>query len=166
MMYYGNVTGRAKLLLSRLSGFLIAAALLLIFCDCQDKNQEKSAFGLRTIQLRIGSVPLRAEVADTPLESQTGLMFRNSLPEDQGMIFVFDAPRQANFWMKNTRIPLSIAYIDSAGKILEIRSMKPFDETLVRSAFDAVVYAREVNEGWFDRHKINPGTSITGLPRS
>lgn len=82
------------------------------------------------------------------------------------MIFVFDEPRRANFWMKNTRIPLSIAYIDSAGRILEIRSMKPFDETLVRSAFDNVVYALEVNEGWFNRHGISPGTKITGLPRS
>ena len=145
---------------------LLLAAALLIFCDCQDKNQEQGAFGLRTVQLRLGNVPLRAEVADTPQESQTGLMFRNSLPEDKGMIFIFDAPRQANFWMKNTRIPLSIAYIDSTGKILEIHSMKPFDETLVRSAFDNVVYALEVNEGWFDRHKINPGTTIAGLPRS
>ena len=144
---------------------LVAGALLLIFCDCQDKSQQNSAFGLRTVQLRLGDVALRAEVADTALESQTGLMFRNSLPEDQGMIFVFDTPRQANFWMKNTRIPLSIAYIDSAGRILEIQSMKPFDETTVRSAFDNVVYALEVNEGWFDRHKIKPGTTITGLPR-
>ena len=145
---------------------LLLAGALLVFCDCQDKNQEKSAFGLRTVQLRVGNVALRAEVADTPQESQTGLMFRTSLPEDRGMIFVFDTPRQANFWMKNTRIPLSIAYIDSTGKILEIHSMKPFDETLVRSAFDNVVYALEVNEGWFDRHKIGPGTTIAGLPRS
>lgn len=153
-------------LLTATRRFLVGGLLLLIFCDCQDKGQEKSAFGLRTVQLRVGNVALKAEVADTPLESETGLMFRNSLPEDQGMIFVFDAPRQANFWMKNTRIPLSIAYLDTAGRILEIRSMKPFDETLVRSAFDNVVYALEVNEGWFDRHKINPGTTVTGLPRS
>ena len=145
---------------------LLIAGALLVLCGCQDKTQEKSAFGLRTVQLRVGNVALRAEVADTPQESQTGLMFRNSLPDDQGMIFVFNTPRQANFWMKNTRIPLSIAYIDSTGKILEIHSMQPFDETLVSSAFDNVVYALEVNEGWFDRHKISPGTTIAGLPRS
>ena len=145
---------------------LLFAGALLVLCGCQDKSQEKGAFGLRTVQLRVGNTALRAEVADTPQESQTGLMFRDSLPESQGMIFVFDTPRQANFWMKNTRIPLSIAYIDSTGKILEIHSMKPFDETLVRSAFDNVVYALEVNEGWFDRHKISPGVTVAGLPRS
>jgi uncharacterized protein len=81
------------------------------------------------------------------------------------MLFVFDHPKSASFWMKNTKIPLSIAYIDSTGKILEIESMKPLDETIVPSASDQVAYALEVNQGWFSRHGIAPGAKIDGIPR-
>ena len=65
------------------------------------------------------------------------------------MLFIFEQPRKASFWMRNTKIPLSIAYIDSAGKILEIKSMNPLDETVVPSSSDQVAYALEVNQGWF-----------------
>jgi uncharacterized protein len=104
-------------------------------------------------------------VADTPQVSENGLMFRDSLPEDRGMLFVFEQPKTASFWMRNTKIPLSIAYVDSTGKILEIESMKPFDETVVPSVSDQVSYALEVNQGWFGRHGIAPGAKIDGIPR-
>lgn len=81
------------------------------------------------------------------------------------MLFIFEQPEKASFWMKNTKIPLSIAYIDSAGKILEIKSMNPLDETLVLSKSDQVAYALEVNQGWFARHGISSGAVITGIPR-
>jgi uncharacterized protein len=107
---------------------------------------------------------LTAELADTESKKERGLMFRQSLPENSGMLFIFDPPAQATFWMKNTRIPLSIAFIDNQGRILEIRSMKPFDETLIWSVSNAVASALEVNEGWFDRHRIQMGTRIFGIP--
>jgi uncharacterized membrane protein (UPF0127 family) len=81
------------------------------------------------------------------------------------MLFVFDAPKRATFWMKNTKIPLSIAFIDSAGTILEVKSMYPMDESIVPSSSTEVAYALEVNQGWFDRHKISPGDKIDGIPR-
>ncbi len=67
--------------------------------------------------------------------------------------------------MRNTKIPLSIAYVDSTGKILEIKSMEPLDETVVPSASNQVAYALEVNQGWFGRHGIAPGAKIDGMPR-
>jgi uncharacterized membrane protein (UPF0127 family) len=80
------------------------------------------------------------------------------------MVFVFPQPRPVTFWMKDTPIPLSIAYISSSGRILELHDMKPFDETSVPSTSQAVVYALEVAKGWFDRHGVLPGDTISGLP--
>jgi uncharacterized membrane protein (UPF0127 family) len=137
---------------------------ILLLSACQQKSAE-SAFGLRTADLKISNVPLTAEIADTRQASENGLMFRDSLPEGSGMLFVFDSPRKASFWMRNTKIPLSIAFIDSAGNILEIKSMYPLDETLVPSRSDQVAYALEVNQGWFDRHRISTGAKIDGIPR-
>ena len=147
------------------------SALMLAFCwallcgGCQPKAAETSAFGLRTTELQISHTPLTAEIADTPQASENGLMFRDSLPEDHGMLFIFDQPRKASFWMRNTKIPLSIAYADSDGKILEIKSMNPLDETVVPSRSDEVDYALEVNQGWFARHGITSGAKINGIPR-
>jgi uncharacterized membrane protein (UPF0127 family) len=92
-------------------------------------------------------------------------MFRDSLPADHGMLFIFEQPETASFWMKNTKIPLSIAYIDSAGKILEIKSLKPLDETPIPSASGEVAFALEVNDGWFTRNGASTGATISGIPR-
>jgi uncharacterized protein len=126
---------------------------------------QKPQTQLRVAELKISNVPLTTEIADTPQASENGLMFRDSLPEDRGMLFMFERPKRASFWMKNTRIPLSIAFIDSAGKILEIKSMNPQDETVVPSSSDQVAYALEVNQGWFSRHGVSPGAKIDGIPR-
>jgi uncharacterized protein len=151
-------------LVAHASGFILALCYLLCLGGCHSKGGA-SAFGLRTANLRISGAPLTVEIADTPQALENGLMFRTSLPEDRGMLFVFDEPRKATFWMKNTKIPLSIAFIDSGGSILEIKSMSAFDETVVPSASDQVAFALEVNQGWFDRHKISAGASIEGIPR-
>jgi uncharacterized membrane protein (UPF0127 family) len=144
----------------------MTALLWALFCAaCQPKAAESAAFGLRVADLKISEVPLKVEIADTPQTSENGLMFRDSLPEGQGMLFIFEQPKKASFWMKNTKIPLSIAFIDSAGKILEIKSMNPLDETVVPSRSDQVAYALEVNQGWFARHTISSGAKIDGIPR-
>jgi uncharacterized protein len=109
-------------------------------------------------------VPIEAELADTAAKRERGLMFRQHLPENSAMLFVFDPPAQATFWMNNTRIPLSIAFVDSQGRILEIRSMKPFDKTYISSISSTVAYALEVNSGWFDRHGVRLGARIYGMP--
>lgn len=145
--------------------FLLALCWILLFDGCQQKIAETTAFGLRSAALKISNVPLTAEIADTPQASENGLMFRDSLPEDRGMLFIFEQPKEASFWMRNTKIPLSIAFIDSTGKILEIKSMNPLDESLVLSNSDRVAYALEVNQGWFARHRISSGAMIDGIPR-
>jgi uncharacterized membrane protein (UPF0127 family) len=141
-----------------------AIGWILLFAGCQPKAAD-TPFGLKTAELKISNVPLIAEIADTPQASENGLMFRDSLPADRGMLFVFEQPRKASFWMRNTKIPLSIAYIDSTGKILEIKSMKPLDETVVPSSSDQVAYALEANQGWFAQHGISSGATVDGIPR-
>ena len=145
---------------------LVALCVILGLTACQQRNSDRDPFGLRVVQLKIDNSSLFAEVADTPQTSANGLMFRDSLREDHGMLFIFDKPRTASFWMKNTTIPLSIAYIDFAGKIREIRSMKPLDETLIVSASPDILFALEVNEGWFKRHGISAGEKISGIPKN
>jgi uncharacterized protein len=154
-------TGLAR----RAPALILAVGSILCAAGCQPKGVDTTPFGLKTVELKILNANLKAEVADTPQASENGLMFRDSLPEDRGMLFVFEQPKTASFWMRNTKIPLSIAYIDSRGKILEIRSLKPLDETAVLSASDRVAFALEVNQGWFGRHGISPGAQIDGMPR-
>ncbi len=104
------------------------------------------------------------EIADTPEERAEGLMFRSSLPEDQGMLFVFPRPRLLGFWMKNTSIPLSIAYLDDDGTVLEIHDMEPHSLESVSSRQPAR-YALEVNQGTFERLGITLGDRLV-LPEN
>ena len=98
------------------------------------------------LTLKMGEKTFNLELATTPAQRQRGLMFRDSLPQDGGTIFVFDEPEVLSFWMRNTRIPLDIAYIDSEGRILDILPLEPFNETPVPSS-GLALYAIEVNRG-------------------
>ena len=103
---------------------------------------------------------LNIEVARTPEARAKGLMDRKTLGQDSGMLFDFAGNTQTPFYMKNTSIPLSIAFIDSAGKVLGIKDMKPFDLTTVAPP-GTYRYAIEVNQGWFAGHGIKPGSTAT-----
>jgi len=122
-------------------------------------------YGFRTTQIQIGNETLDVELAETPQQLAKGLRFRETLAEDAGMLFIFPKPQRLSFWMKDASIPLSIAYIQPDGKIVQIRPMRPYDETAVPSLSDAVTYALMVNQGWFERHGISAGTVIEDLPR-
>ena len=113
--------------------------------------------------LTVGGHRLRVEVADDPPERSQGLQFRESLGPDEGMLFVYpdEAPRY--FWMEYTTIPLSIAFMDSAGRIVHLADMKPLDRTEVPSVAPAM-YALEVNQGWFAEHHVQVGATVSGLP--
>jgi hypothetical protein len=91
-------------------------------------------------------------------------MYRTDLADGRGMLFVFPVPQPMGFWMRNTTIPLSIAYINAAGVIREIHDLQPLHEVSIESTFRDLVYALEVPQGWFSRHKILPGDKILGLP--
>lgn len=119
---------------------------------------------LPTIALVIGSKKLTAEVAGTEASRSAGLMFRESLGENEGMLFVMDEPGPAGFWMRNTTIPLSIAFMNSVGVIMDIYDLQPRDETLVSSQFTTIAYALEMPQGWFLKNGILPGDSVSGLP--
>jgi uncharacterized membrane protein (UPF0127 family) len=100
-------------------------------------------------------VEVRVEIADGPSEQERGLMYRTSLGEDRGMLFVFSSEQPRSFWMKNTKIPLSIAYIDSKGRITDILDMKPLDDEPPHyTSSEPVQYALEVNQGFFEEKGV------------
>ena len=126
--------------------------------------QETAQLALPAITISVGGKTVTAEVADEPQERVTGLMFRKNLASDSGMLFVMPEPEHAAFWMKNTTLPLSVAYINESGLILEIHDLRPLDEKPVPSAFSNIAYALEMEQGWFARNGILAGDRIKGLP--
>lgn len=116
-----------------------------------------------TIPLTLGSHTLQVEVADTDAERARGLMERDGLAQDHGMVFVYPDEQERGFWMKNTRIPLSIAFADAQGRIVHIADMQPLDLRTTRSLRPAM-YAVEVEQGWFAAHGVAVGSRIEGLP--
>ena len=119
---------------------------------------------VRTTTVKAGPHPLKVEVVATDAERARGLMHRQSLGRDEGMLFIFDEPAYHSMWMKNTLIPLSVAFIDDKGTILNILDMEPQTEDSHMSAGPAI-YAIEVNKGWFAGKKVKAGDKVTGLPR-
>jgi uncharacterized protein len=103
-----------------------------------------------------GSDTVRAEVAATPREREQGLMGRTELPEGTGMIFVFDDQATRSFWMRNTVIPLDIAFLDQRQVVVDIQQMEPLDEEFTQSRAPAM-FALEVPQGWFAAQGIEPG---------
>lgn len=116
----------------------------------------------RSTTLRAGMYMIKAEVADNEPEREQGLMFREKMAGNEGMIFDFEAPAGVCMWMKNTLIPLSVAFIDSSGKIVNIEDMQP-QTTNSHCAKKPVRYALEMNQGWFRQKNIKPGSMIDGL---
>ena len=112
------------------------------------------------IDIVIGTHRLEAEVVATPEKRSVGLMFRDALPENRGMLFVFAGPYTGTFWMRNTRIPLSIAFISKERRILNIEDMQPFDEITQHAPRGEAFYALEVNQGWFAARGIKPGDEV------
>ena len=115
--------------------------------------------------LSINGHKLVAEVATNSQTRATGLMHRFSLKPDHGMLFVFRDQRPLSFWMKNTFVALSIAYIDARGRILEIQDMAPQSEAMHPSSAPAQ-YALEMKKGWFKERGIQPGAAVTGLDKA
>ena len=115
---------------------------------------------LPTINVWLGSQVLVTEVARTDLQIHTGMMFRQDIAENEAMIFLFDRPDYRAFWMKNVSVPLSCAYIDPDGVILEIHNMTPQETKPIDSATDRIQFVIETKQGWFDRNKVSTGTVV------
>lgn len=120
---------------------------------------------LPQVSLVIANYKLLAEVAHTHKSRAQGLMYRPSLPENVGMLFVFPQSAYYSMWMKNTMIPLSVAFINESGVILNIVDMKPYSLEAHHSV-GRVKYALEMNQGWFEYRKINAGAQVVGLELS
>ncbi len=136
----------------------LSLALLGAAATAQDAPQS-----LPTIKLRAGMHVIQAEVAQTPQQRSTGLMFRKTMGTNSGMLFASDQPSQQCFWMKNTLLPLSIAFIEDDGSVVNIEEMKP--QTLDSHCSSRPVrFVLEMNEGWFASRGIKPGSRLEGAP--
>ena len=119
---------------------------------------------LRTVELGAGMHVIRAEVADSFTTRMQGLMHRSSLPQNGGMLFVFDEDAVHCMWMKNTLIPLSVAFLDERGAIVNIADMQPHSEQS-RCAARPARYALEMTQGWFAQRGIRAGARLRGLDK-
>jgi uncharacterized membrane protein (UPF0127 family) len=119
---------------------------------------------LLTYPLRVAEHSIRAEIANTAETRRRGLMFRNRLAASSGMIFIFPGEQRISMWMKNTLIPLSVAFIDSHGRIINIEQMQPHSEQ-AHSSTGPAKFALEMNQGWFRERGIDSGDVVTGLER-
>lgn len=147
------------------SQFLIpalSAALAVFLSSSSALAQQAPKFAV--VSLTAGIHVIKAEVAARDEERQQGLMFREKMAANEGMVFVFEAPAGVCMWMKNTLLPLSVAFIDENGNIINIEDMKP-QTTESHCAKKLVRYALEMNQGWFKQKNIKPGSAIDGLPR-
>jgi uncharacterized protein len=141
----------------------LATALALLSFIFVSAIPPATAADLPTTTLTIGKHRITAEVASTPEQRATGLMNRFSLQPDHGMLFVFERPEVQAFWMKNTYVPLSIAFISASGQILNIEDMAPQTETSHWSKGPAQ-FALEMRKGWFADRGVRVGERIAGLP--
>jgi len=161
--YTANFTSTANTM-KRLTSRFTSLYIYLLFSACLGaalpaQAQERMAL----TKLSIGLHLVTAEVAATPEQRQQGLMFREKMGRNEGMIFLFGQPAGVCMWMKNTPLPLSVAFIDSAGTIVNIEDMEPHS-TESHCAVREVPYALEMHKGWFKQRNIQPGAKVSGLP--
>ena len=138
-----------------LSGLLLALGIV--------HAQEAAQPRLPTTPLTAGMHVIQAELALTPTQQMIGMMHRRQMGANEGMLFVYDEPHRLCFWMRNTLIPLTIAFLADDGRIVNTADMKPLDESS-HCAGEPVRYALEMNQGWFAKRGLKPGTRLRGAP--
>ncbi len=121
------------------------------------------ATAAETLVLQLDGHQLQAEYASTPAQRERGLMERTELAADSGMLFRFDDFRRHCLWMKNTPLPLSAAFLDEQGRIVDLIDLEPLSET-IRCSRKPARYALEANQGWFEGQGISEGTQVSGIP--
>ena len=137
---------------------VIAALCVAAVAAAQDGPQK-----LAQVRLNAGIHNINAELASTPQQREIGLMFRPAMPANDGMLFVFEQPGKQCFWMRNTLIPLSVAFIGDDGSVVNIDDMKP--QTLdSHCSAKPVRFVLEMNEGWFAKRGIKAGSRLRGGP--
>ncbi len=142
----------------RLRHALLALVCALVTSAAWSQGEPQN---LAATTLRVGMHSIRAQLAITPQQRQIGLMHRREMPSHEGMLFVFDEPSRQCFWMRNTLIPLTIAYLADDGTVVNLADMQPQSDESHCSA-KPVRFALEMNQGWFAKRGIKPGTRIGG----
>ena len=126
------------------------------------ENQKAISAEERNIQpfIKVDGISLEIESVQDAESRQLGLMYRDELAENLGMLFVFETTRVLSFWMRNTFIPLDIAFIDADGLIVDIQRMEPLDESKQYISAVPALYALEVNAGWFEKNGVKQGSKV------
>lgn len=137
---------------------LLPAALLALSASLQCEAR------LPRLEIRVANFPVLAELALTSEDRERGLMYRNSLGAEEGMLFVFPEAHFQSFWMKNTLIPLDVGFFDSDGFLIEYRSMIPNNDTITYNSSEPALYALEMNKGWFEKKGLKKYAKLI-LPR-
>jgi len=143
----------------RLWSFIVSTLLLLAAAvSCGKNSPDGIIFG--EDEITVGGRTITVELALTVPQKTQGLKYRRRMGEDRGMLFVYDRPSRSPFWMKDTLIPLSIAFIDRSGRIIGITRMEPDDGKKIHPPPGPFLYALEMNQGWFEKNNIGVGEKI------
>jgi uncharacterized membrane protein (UPF0127 family) len=135
--------------------------VVLVGCGGEQPGAPEAIYGPEhRFGLQVGERTVSVQLALAPAEMQRGLMGRRELGPEEGMLFVYDWPQQLSFWMRNTPLALDIGFFDAAGVLREIYPLEPFDEKAVRSRRDDLLYALEMNQGWFAARGVRPGARL------
>ena len=151
--------------LSPATARLLATGLIALASTAPAAAQGQPQMNLPRIEITAGMHRIEAQVAASPQERQTGLMHRKEMPAHEGMLFVFEQPATQCFWMKNTLLPLTAAFVADDGTIVNLADMKPQTEDSHCSA-KPVRYVLEMNQGWFAKKNIKAGSKLAGAPFS
>lgn len=144
--------------------FSIALAALL-FSQAEVHGQDQPQTQLPRTRLSVGIHQIDAQLASTPEQREIGLMFRKEMPQHEGMLFVFENPSRLCFWMKNTLLPLTAAFVADDGTVVNLENMKP-QTTDSHCSSKPVRFVLEMNQGWFTKRGVKPGSKISGQPFS
>lgn len=136
-------------------------AVAALFVPLGASAQDGPQMNLQRVKLSAGMHLIDAQVALTPEQRQIGLMFRKEMPQQEGMIFIFEQPAQQCFWMKNTLLPLTAAFVADDGTIVNLADMKP-QTTDPHCSAQPVRFVLEMNKGWFARKRIKAGSKLGG----
>ena len=144
--------------------FAFAVAVLGGVCGCVRKEAHVVESAPKSVaeffEIRVGEKSVRAQIAVRDSEMQRGLMERQNIGANEGMLFVYARAQRMSFWMRNTPTPLDIGFFDRTGKLLEIYPLHPFDERGVSSTSDQLLIALEMNQGWFASNGVKPGAQL------
>lgn len=140
---------------------LAVLAVVALLSPALGGAQEVPQLNLQRVKLSIGMHLIDAQVASTPEQRQIGLMLRKEMPQHEGMVFVFEQASQQCFWMKNTLLPLTAAFVADDGTIVNLADMKP-ETTESHCSTQPVRYVLEMNKGWFEKKGIKAGSKLSG----